>query len=416
MSLSLIIHRGSHEIGGNALEIIHEKMRLLLDIGLPLSSFDTKNSPAAYRVSVSGLYKEETPSVSAVFLTHAHLDHTGLLCEINEKIPVYASPATIALLQNVSVLLGAPSVGHIRFIPITNGQTVAVGNIRVTARAVDHSAAQSLAYEVTDGIKKIVYTGDLRLHGTCSYLTRRFMRTSVRPDVLLLEGTTLNRTSARAPLTEKGLQTQFLRLLQNIPKDVLPVVYFSAQNLDRFISVYKTARALQKTLVIDPYTCYTLEQLKTVSPSVVQYNWRNIRVYFAPNRLTRALADKLKRYAVKKIDLPTILRAPDKFLIKDNTYVRRQLLARTNRLYFIHSAWEGYLKKDSLLQQDARQYGITIAQLHTSGHGDVRALQTLVNKVRPKLLIPVHTDVPERYQQLFSAPVRLLKDGERLTL
>ena len=35
--MKIIVHRGSHEVGGNCVEISHEQSRIILDIGLPLN-------------------------------------------------------------------------------------------------------------------------------------------------------------------------------------------------------------------------------------------------------------------------------------------------------------------------------------------------------------------------------------------
>ena len=103
---NLIIHRAANEIGGNCLEISSNKTRLLFDFGLPLISIKEKKPPSSCRFEIEGIYKNQNPQVSAVFLTHAHPDHYGLLTELNPKIPVYASQATINLLINVAPLFG----------------------------------------------------------------------------------------------------------------------------------------------------------------------------------------------------------------------------------------------------------------------------------------------------------------------
>ena len=75
----LIIHRGTQEIGGSAVEINNGETRLLFDFGVPLDSMVKDEwQPEDYKLPISGLYKDETPKFNAVFLTHAHPDHYGL--------------------------------------------------------------------------------------------------------------------------------------------------------------------------------------------------------------------------------------------------------------------------------------------------------------------------------------------------
>ena len=407
----IVIHRAAEEIGGSCIEISSGVNRILLDFGLPLSAAKEKKAAHEYRLPLDGAYKDQTPQFDAVFLTHAHPDHYGLLAELNPEIPVYAGRATINLLQNVAPLYGI-SLSHLRFVTISPGETVKYGSISVTAIAVDHSAPQAFAYQVETAGKTILYTGDLRAHGKCGYLTHGLARYA-GPDYMLMEGTTLSRPG-KISETESELQ---LRLEKEFSAAGLPVIYFSSQNLDRFVSVYKATRALKKTLVIDPYTCYVLEQFRHLGRNIPQWNWRGIRVYFAPNSITEKLGERIFRYAGRKISLKDILLHPEQFVIKDNFSIRRSLLKRSADIHLIHSSWEGYLKEeDNAFRQDALTHNLPISVIHTSGHGDYNTLRSLVNKLSPRLLIPVHTECPGRYGKLFDVPVRVLKNGEVLFL
>jgi len=90
--MKLIIHRGTHEIGGSCVELCSDSgdTRIVLDIGMPLvepdeSPFEWKKyqrKPIEDLISrkimppVEGLYYIcQQPSVSAVILSHAHQDH-----------------------------------------------------------------------------------------------------------------------------------------------------------------------------------------------------------------------------------------------------------------------------------------------------------------------------------------------------
>lgn len=402
----LIIHRAANEIGGNCVEIADEKTRVLFDFGLPLISIKEKKTARDYRLPICGVYQDQKPNIAAVFLTHAHPDHYGLLTELNPQIPVYASQATIRLLKHVAPLFGM-SFSHLHLISLPPNKTIKIGKMFIKSIPVDHSSPGAFAYQIILGKKRILYTGDLRAHGKCGYLTKKLANTP-KPDYLLLEGTTLSR-SQKQPQTEEALQRRLEKALAS-PK--LPIIYFSAQNLDRFVSVYKAARSLHKTLVIDPYTCFVLEQFAHLGKSVPQWNWRNIRVYFAYNSLTRKLYTHLPRYSHKKITLKEILDTPEKYIIKDNFSLRRYLLKHAQQVRFIHSAWEGYLEDNNAFVQDAKKYKLPIITLHTSGHGDYATLQELVQKLSPRLLIPIHTTRANDYKHLFQVPTRVLRDGE----
>ena len=71
---NLIIHRGTQEIGGSAVEINNGETRLLFDFGVPLDSMVKDEwKPEDYKLPISGLYKDETPKFNAVFLNFCRI-------------------------------------------------------------------------------------------------------------------------------------------------------------------------------------------------------------------------------------------------------------------------------------------------------------------------------------------------------
>ena len=259
----LIIHRGTQEIGGSAVEINNGEARLLFDFGVPLDSMVKDEwQPEDYKLPISGLYKDETPQFNAVFLTHAHPDHYGLMQMINPEIPIYVSKVTqIAPLlpkQNTTTLNLHIIDGDIDF-----------ENIKVKAHRVDHSIAGATAYEIETNSKTIVYSGDIRFHGRASWQRSVFKRKIKNPDYLIMEGTTLGRTEQDI-VKEEDLEKEFVKIFKS---DKLPLVQFSPQNIDRFVTVFRACKRAGKTLVIDPYTAFVLEVYSSMSDSIPQYDW-----------------------------------------------------------------------------------------------------------------------------------------------
>ena len=62
----------------------------------------------------------------------------------------------------------------------------------------------------------------------------------------------------------------------------------------------------------------------------------------------------------------------------------------------------------------AQSIGTDCEYLHTSGHCDMASLDRLLDMLKPKAIIPIHTDNPRRFADLFCDkwPVILLEDGE----
>ncbi len=84
----------------------------------------------------------------------------------------------------------------------------------------------------------------------------------------------------------------------------------------------------------------------------------------------------------------------------------------------IYSMWDGYKKdaRTSGFLDACENLGIKCSpSLHTSGHAVPKDLERLVESLRPKQLIPIHTEHPERYDR-FGVPRLSPEDCEPITL
>ena len=106
--------------------------------------------------------------------------------------------------------------------------------------------------------KRFLYSGDFRTHGRKSALVDRFVG-SPPPDidVLLMEGTNLG--SNKPCVTESDLEDEFEALFGGTKGRVF--VAWSAQNIDRTVTLYRACLKTGRTLVVDLYTAEVLEML-----------------------------------------------------------------------------------------------------------------------------------------------------------
>ena len=84
----------------------------------------------------------------------------------------------------------------------------------------------------------------------------------------------------------------------------------------------------------------------------------------------------------------------------------------------IYSLWEGYRTKDKTRQflEDVQDMGVKIETLHTSGHADLQALKRMCANLKPKRIIPIHTFHPDQYEDLFTEPVQMVKEGKEIAI
>ena len=88
----------------------------------------------------------------------------------------------------------------------------------------------------------------------------------------------------------------------------------------------------------------------------------------------------------------------------------------------IYSMWDGYLEPDHADPALINFIGSrSCVHLHTSGHAYVETIATLIETVRPKKIVPMHTEKADAFTSipafaLYQGQVKTLTDGESLPL
>lgn len=432
--MELTIHRGTHEIGGSCLELTSKSghTRLIVDIGLPLVNADGSPFNWDFRrkhgiaqllshktlPSINGFYEDAQPSVDAVLLSHAHLDHYGLLSYVHPDIPRYMSNGTESLAEVSNIFLGVNiSLDNVKTFMMW--QPFQVGEFTITPYLVDHSAPDAAAFLIEGDGQRIFYTGDFRGHGRKGVLLERITKNPPENvDYLIMEGSMLGRSEGHI-LDEKSVEQALFELIQS--HDGPYYVFTSSQNLDRLVSIYRAARRNGKIMVIDLYTAFVLDKLGSISTSIPQFSWEGIRVLFShyhAGKLAEHDKNLLYKYRRAKIEFEEIRNNPsDKVLLaKDSRYFRiiMDKLSHDRKAEAIYSMWQGYLDRSDL-QQFLQVHNIRLTEIHTSGHAYINQLKQLAESIKPCFVIPMHTFYPGKYPEMFSNVIQL-KDGEIMNL
>jgi len=431
--MQLIIHRGTQEIGGSCVELIAKNSRILVDFGLPLVSaqkdqpFDSKTlerksvkelKEMGILPNIQGLYRNENKEIDAIFISHSHMDHYGLLRYVNPEIPIYMSEGAKELVE-ISNMFTPNKTGPLNIKTFSGVGKIRIGDFEVAARLVDHSAFDARAFLIEAEGKRIFYSGDFRGHGRKRLLFERIISNPPGEiDVLLMEGSMLGRgrqTYADEEAVQKGME-ETLRDKSNIA-----FLFASSQNIDRIVSAYKACRRTGLILVIDIYTAYILHRLSKITKHLPQFDWQNIRVKFFKyhaDKLAEA-GDKKLLYIFnkRKIELPEIdsKKKDILMLLRDNSLfpVVVNHIHDIQGASIIYSMWEGYLT--AKFKDYCKKSVIKIKQIHTSGHATVEDLQAFAGALKPKKLIPIHTFETKEYPKLFKNVI-ILHDSEVLDL
>ena len=96
--MRLIIHRGTHQIGGSCVAFQSQGHTLLIDMGLPLDFRFDREIHDQVPASLTSLLDGKGARIDAVLLSHAHLDHFGLAGILPPETLVYCGEASAELM------------------------------------------------------------------------------------------------------------------------------------------------------------------------------------------------------------------------------------------------------------------------------------------------------------------------------
>ncbi|MBN1458714.1 MAG: MBL fold metallo-hydrolase [Armatimonadetes bacterium] len=414
------IHRGEREIGGMCIEVAAEDgTRILLDLGMPLVApdggdfpRDTPRRPTAELLAagvlreIPGLYPHDAnaPSIAAIFLTHSHLDHWGLVHHAHPKIPVFASQGTVAILEVGRVFFpDNPLPEDLRVLP--TDECVVLGGMRVTGFAVDHAAPDSRALLVEADGQRLLYTGDLRAHGRTGFRFERLLQDERvhGVDWLLVEGTTLGSSGGGHGLRSESDVEEALVQLAMASREKLIAVAASGQNVDRLVSCFRAARRARRLLVVDAYQAFVLSRLSSLSANIPQFTWDSVRVSFSPYQVRRmldaGLGELVGEMSASRVSSDELAARPGTHIACIRSGIgTTKLLSKigSDGVEVVWSMWSGYWDRDSCaLRAWTERERLEVSFVHSGGHAWPDDLARLVDRIQPRNTVWVHTDAED---------------------
>ena len=420
------IYRGTHEIGGTLIELQSVESRLLLDAGYPLflngnpidDSIAKLPSEQLLELGVlpkiEGLYRWDKPSFSGIIISHAHIDHYGLLKYVHPDIPIFLSVGTKKLIevsQTFKICESYPTNAWV----FSMYEPFNVGCFTVKPYLIDHSAFDAAAFEIHAGGKTIIYSGDFRGHGRKAICLDTFIKhVAKQADVLFTEGSMVTRRD-ELTITEDELELAVVDELKG--KNGITLVQSSSQNIGRIVSFYRAALRLGKTFVVDVYTANVLHELRALGNKIPYPSYDKLKVFF-PYRLTQKVfneigAEYAKRFSTYHIPKEQVAAQQNEIIMWARPSMKKDL-ERCNLTggTFIYSMWQGY--RNSAYQQSFEnwltEHGFRDVFLHTSGHATVSDIRRLIDGANPKKIVPIHTMQPDAFLD-YSEKVELKNDG-----
>jgi ribonuclease J len=382
---------------------------------------------------ISGIYRDdlmklagrkiEEPDIDGVLLSHAHSDHADYISFLHEDIPIYMGKACHLILRALEerssrtiereILNYKPRPYNKKDKPIerkietfTTGDKFKIGSLEVQPIHVDHSLPGAYGFIIYTSEGPIAYTGDIRLHGTKSQMTRDFIEKAneVKPIALISEGTRIGDEPKEE--SEELVYKESGKIVSETERLVL--VDFNIKDVDRLRTFYNIAKENDRKFVIKLNDAYFLKYLSQDNHlDVPNINDDNIVIYL-PKKGSGTYSDS---------DYKT---NDGQFLGLTNTWTADQIRARENKVLcaigfysftalidmkpkpgarYIHSASEPYNEEQELSQEriDAwiDHFGMAKFQSHCSGHARGKDLIQAISQINPKIIFPIHTENPE---------------------
>lgn len=317
--------------------------------------------------ALEGVY-EAWDGRTAVFISHLHLDHTGLVHHLHPDVPIYY-PAGMEELRAAAERTGYLPWRTPPGTPVPDRAAVPGGEIGVRFVAVDHDLPGATGFLIRTPDLLIAFTGDHRWHGVHPELTAAFAEAARGADVLIQEGVNLGFVPASEaegpappPPVEADVWAGFERLLERTSG--LVVVNTYGMNRERVAAFAEAAERSGRVFRLEPV-------------------WADIagrqEVWTDP----AAAAAEPSRHCLQLSfeNLPALidLKPPP-----GSVYVH----SNGTPLGPFDPAW-------TVMEAWVARFGLEFVRLSSSGHSYAQDIVRMVSAVRPGVVLPVHSRMPE---------------------
>lgn len=398
--MQITIYRGTHQIGGCITEIKTAQTRVLIDFGEELPRAD---ATAPSELQIEGVTCGES-NCDAVFVTHYHGDHVGLTGRVLPDIPIYMGVAAkqiyLTVQQTLQNKLHQSNVKRAQtFCTFEAGKPVFVKDVKITPYSVDHSAFDAYMFLIEAEGKRVLHTGDFRMHGAKGgKMPAVFAKYLQNIDALIVEGTMLSRSDDKT-LSE----WQLGQIARKILKNKYVFVLCSSTNIDTIAELYSAAIADKRLFVVCDEMQEQILRIVTQNSKSNLYNFDKQKVF------------------VYGSNLHVLMKEKGFCFVGRANFATQKAMEVFPQNTLVYCAWKGYLDRNhpafdeyrSLFVQNAVNNGSKLQYLHTAGHATARQLQFVCQATNAKTVIPIHTENPRAFEQLnIPGKITLLADGE----
>lgn len=445
---NVIILDGHQTIGGNKILVNHPSgFILLLDFGMNFKRkgelFDeflrirTQAGLSDYLISgllppyknfyrsdlveitPKNLWIDENVSPEYVVISHAHLDHMGLVGFLREDMRFILTQETLAIMKAIEVT----GLSHIEYEYTVFKKRV--GGIRPTRASekedfprhvetsppdflkllpIDHSIPGSSMVLVDMGSYYLIYSGDFRFSGHRKKLTEKTVDTLAnieRKKIVLVEGT---RFSSKNPIgTEEDVMMEMEKIMKKYEGKLI-IVDFGQRNVDRLKTTLEVSKVLGRKVIVTPKMMYLLLSL-TMCDSSYENLLKSV-VWYRRKRKEKKWIENLKDFPSS--DYEDISSDPGSYIMCFTYYDILELVdilipGKTKGGAYIYSNTEPFNEEMEIDFKRLNRWVEDILKmdfhgsneksfLHVSGHASIDEIVDFLKKINANLIIPIHTE------------------------
>ncbi len=305
-----------------------------------------------------------------------------------------------------------------------------VGGLLIRRWPVDHSIPGAGAFGVRTSEGWIVYTGDLRLHGWRGQDTRRFMEEVGRlePVALICEGT---HPGTATPVTEQEVCSRAVDAVRKA--EGLVIADFGPRNVERLLTFLRAAGEAGRLLAVTAKDAYLLEALHAAGEPEVPdpLTDHRIALYVEAKSVRQAwervlMERYLDRCPERVISAKAVRCNPGGYVLCFSYYDLSELIdIQVRGGTSIYSSSEAYNEEMQIdldrLRSWVRHFGLRFVGdpgdregrgrdpgFHASGHIHGPGLVELVETVKPRVLLPVHSEDRSFFEKYPAGATRLV--------
>lgn len=419
--VTLTFYGGVNEIGGNKVLLKDGDVSVFLDFGMSFSLKRKYYSPPLLTPrserslmelgilpKIDGVYRfnEEEANVSAVFISHSHLDHSAYLSFIKREIPVYCGETTKITLQAFSEVRRGDlefNVEGIAFKSFRTGDKIRIDGLEIEPVHVDHSVPGAYGFIIYTSRGAVIYTGDFRTHGAKPELTRDFIERAVDADPVAVVTEATNMTGASI-----SSEDEVMSKLNHIVKqaDGIVLAEFASSDVDRLNSFYHAAVANNRQLAVSMRQAYLMEALRRDKGLVIPRLDDDAILVFRKSKKNNGC-----KSAVRKWERCILEAYPDKIIDAEEVSKRQQELILSTSLYDLEQLVEVKPKPGSCYILSSSEpfneemeidferlvnwlchYGLPQYHVHVSGHIMPFPLKKILEEIEADRIFPIHTE------------------------